>query len=50
MWIVQPSSWLRIAAFIVGIALLLFAVHALIAVGEGGEIMPKMPNIVPVPI
>jgi hypothetical protein len=50
MWIAQPSSWLRIGAFLVGIGLLLFAIHALIAVGEGGDIMPKMPNIVPVPI
>jgi hypothetical protein len=50
MWLAQPSSWLRIGAFVVGVGLLLFAVHALIAVGEGGAMMPKMPNIVPVPI
>jgi hypothetical protein len=50
MWLAQPSSWLRIGAFLVGVGLLLFAIHALIAVGEGGDIMPKMPNIVPVPI
>lgn len=50
MWIAQPTSWLRIGAFIVGVALLLFAIHALIAVGEGSDIMPKMPTIVPVPL
>lgn len=50
MWITKPSNWVRVVAFLAGIALLLFAIHALIAVGEGGEIMPKMPNIVPVPV
>lgn len=50
MWITKPSNWVRVIAFLGGVALLLFAVHALIAVGEGGEIMPKMPNVVPVPI
>lgn len=49
MWLVMPSSWLRIGAFIVGVALLLFAIHALVAVGEGAPIIPK-PNIVPVPV
>lgn len=49
MWLVEPSSWVRIAAFLVGVGLILFAIHALIAVGEGGDIMPH-PNFVPVPI
>ena len=49
-WIVNPSSWVRIGAFIIGVALLLFAIHALIAVGEGGDIAPSLPNIVPVPV
>jgi hypothetical protein len=49
MWLAMPSSWLRIGAFLIGIALLLFAIHALIAVGEG-QPMFKMPNIVPVPV
>jgi hypothetical protein len=50
MWLASPGSWVRIGAFIVGVALLLFAIHALIAVGEGGEIMPKAPAIVPIPV
>lgn len=50
MWLAMPSSWLRIGAFLVGLGLLLFAIRAFIAVGEGGNIMPDMPNIVPVPI
>jgi hypothetical protein len=49
-WIVNPSSWVRIGAFIVGVGLLLFAIHALLAVGEGENILPSMPNIVPVPV
>jgi hypothetical protein len=50
MWITKPSNWVRIIAFLGGIALLLIAIHALIAVGEGGEIMPKMPTVVPIPV
>jgi hypothetical protein len=49
MWLAMPSSWLRIGAFLIGVALLLFAIHALIAVGEGAPIF-KMPNVVPVPV
>lgn len=49
-WLVQPSSWVRIGAFIVGVALLLIAVHAFLAVGEGGDLLPKAPAIVPVPL
>lgn len=50
MWLLQPSSWVRIGAFLVGAALLLFAIHALIAVGEGGDILPKAPAVVPIPV
>jgi hypothetical protein len=49
MWLAMPSSWLRIGAFLVGVGLLLFGIHALIAVGEGAPIF-KAPNIVPVPV
>jgi hypothetical protein len=49
MWLAMPSSWVRIGAFLIGIALLLFAIHALIAAGEGAPIF-KAPNIVPVPV
>lgn len=49
MWLVMPSSWLRIGAFLIGIALLLLAIRALVAAGEGAPIIPK-PNIVPVPV
>lgn len=49
-WIASPSSWVRIGAFIVGVALLLFAIHALIAVGEGGNIIPDIPKVMPVPV
>lgn len=49
MWLVMPSSWLRIGAFLIGIALLLVAIYALVSVGEGQPIF-KMPNIVPVPV
>ena len=49
-WLVQPSSWVRIGAFIAGVALLLLAIHAFLAVGEGGSLLPKAPAIVPVPV
>jgi hypothetical protein len=49
MWIAQPSSWLRIGAFLVGIGLLLFAIHALIAAANGTPLV-KMPSVVPVPV
>jgi hypothetical protein len=50
MWLVQPSSWVRIGAFLAGVALLLFAIHALIAVGEGEPLLPKAPSVVPIPV
>jgi hypothetical protein len=48
MWLINPGSWVRIGAFIVGIALLLFAIHALIAVGNGTRITPQIPVVIPV--
>lgn len=50
MWLSMPASWLRITAFLAGVLLLLIALHAFLAVGEGDAIMPKMPTIVPVPL
>jgi hypothetical protein len=50
MWLVQPSSWVRIGAFIAGVALLLLAIHAFMAVGEGGDILPSLPAVMPVPV
>lgn len=50
MWLVNPASWVRIGAFIIGIALLLFAIHALIAVGEGDPLFPSVPSVVPIPV
>ncbi len=49
MWIAQPSSWVRIGAFIAGVALLLFAIHALISAANGSPIV-SMPSTIPVPI
>lgn len=48
-WIARPSSWLRIGAFIAGVALLLFAIHAFIAAGKGEPIV-KSPSVIPVPV
>jgi Phage tail lysozyme len=50
MWLVSPGSWVRIGAFIAGVALILLAAHALLAVGEGTSLMPEMPKVMPVPI
>jgi len=49
LWLVNPASWMRIGAFLIGVALLLFAIHALIAVNSGQPII-KMPSVVPVPV
>lgn len=48
-FILSPSSWVRIVAFLAGILVLLFAVHALIAVGKG-EPLISMPSTIPVPV
>lgn len=51
MWLVQPSSWLRIGAFLVGLVLLLLAGYAFVAVSEGRPIMPNIqPTPVPIPV
>jgi hypothetical protein len=50
MWLATPASWVRIGALLIGVALLLFAIRALVAAGTGAPIIPKAPNIVPVPI
>ena len=47
LWIVNPASWLRIAAFGLGVLLLGFALFALMKIGTGEPILPKA---VPVPV
>jgi hypothetical protein len=47
LWLTEPSSWVRIGAFLVGVALLLFAIHALIAAGSG-EPLVKTPAVIPI--
>jgi hypothetical protein len=49
MWLAMPASWVRIGAFLAGVALLLFAIHALIAAGKG-EPLVSMPSVIPVPV
>lgn len=49
MWLVMPSSWLRIGAFLAGAALLLFAIYALVQSGRGQPLV-SMPNTIPVPV
>jgi murein DD-endopeptidase MepM/ murein hydrolase activator NlpD len=49
LWIVNPASWLRIGAFMVGVILILFAIYALMKVGSD-EPLFKMPQVVPVPV
>jgi hypothetical protein len=48
-WLVNPASWVRIVAFLAGCALLLFAIHALIAAGKG-EPLVGMPSTIPLPV
>ena len=52
LWIEQPSSWLRIGAFLAGVVLLLFAIRAFIAAGNGENplSLPSPPPVVPVPL
>lgn len=48
-WLAAPASWVRIVAFLAGVALLLFAIHALIAAGKG-EPLVSVPPVIPVPV
>jgi cell wall-associated NlpC family hydrolase len=48
-YIMTPTTWLRIVAFLAGVLILLFALHALIAVGKG-EPLISMPSTIPVPV
>lgn len=49
MWLFKPSNWLRIGAFLAGVALALFALHAFIATMNGEPII-QAPNVIPVPV
>jgi hypothetical protein len=49
MWLANPASWVRIVAFLGGVLLLLFAIHALVAAGKG-EPLVSMPSVIPVPV
>jgi hypothetical protein len=48
--LVSPSFWLRIGAFFIGSALLVFGIYALVKANGDGSLMPKVPPIVPVPV
>lgn len=47
LWIVNPASWLRIGAFVVGIMLLMFALWSFMRMGNG---QPILPQSVPMPV
>jgi hypothetical protein len=49
-FLIAPSNWVRIAAFLAGVGLILFAAYSFIAVGEGTGGGPSMPTIVPIPV
>jgi hypothetical protein len=50
MWLTKPGNWVRIIAFFGALAILFFAVHAMLAVGQGdgAPLLPKVPMVVPV--
>jgi NlpC/P60 family len=49
MWLIQPGSWVRIGAFLAGVALFLFAIHAFIAASSDKPIV-SMPSTIPLPV
>lgn len=50
MWLTKPASWLRIAAFLLGVVLLLFAAHGFYSIASGGSVLPTLPSVMPVPV
>ena len=48
--LISPSFWLRIGAFFIGSALLVFGIYALVKANGDGSLMPKAPPIVPIPV
>ena len=48
--LISPSFWLRIGAFFIGSALLIFGIYALVKANGDGSLMPKSPPIVPIPV
>lgn len=48
-WLVTPSHWVRIAAFFIGIILLMFAVHVFSAAASGSPLL-KSNVTVPLPV
>jgi cell wall-associated NlpC family hydrolase len=48
-YMLAPTTYVRLVAFVAGAAILLFAIHALIAVGKG-EPLISMPSTIPVPV
>ncbi len=49
MWIMKPSNWLRIGAFLAGVVLIMLAIRAFILIGEGQSPL-KAPDVVPIPV
>jgi cell wall-associated NlpC family hydrolase len=48
-YFLAPTTWVRLVAFLGGVLILLFAIHALIAVGKG-EPLISMPSTIPIPV
>lgn len=50
MWLVKPSSWVRIGSFVFGIFILGAAFYVFIQVGSGDRLSAGLPQTVPVPV
>lgn len=48
--VISPGFWLRVGMFFAGIFLLAFGVYALVKADSDSGLIPKMPNVTPVPV
>jgi hypothetical protein len=50
MWLVKPSSWVRIGSFIFGIFILGAAFYIFTQIGSGESLTANAPKVVPIPV
>jgi hypothetical protein len=50
MWLVKPSSWVRIGSFVFGIFILGAAFYIFTQIGSGESLTANAPKVVPIPV